>query len=103
MSGKTNLTRFGEHEKAIFNGKWKDSALADHTRSCTGNVNWGKASTISIEPHYFQRCVRESLEIKKEQELVKLLIKKMGSMLLLIHGTCLRKSVNTKYNQVFYA
>ena len=67
MSGKKNLTRFGEHEKAIFNGKWKDSALADHTRTCTGNIDWDKASTISTEPHYFQRCVREALEIQKEQ------------------------------------
>ena len=67
QSKKQNRTRVQEHQKAIFKEKWKDSALAEHTKDCTSLVNWENASTISNESHYFKRCVREALEIQKEK------------------------------------
>ena len=61
-------TRFGEHEKAIFIGNTADSALSEHSIiNCPEEVDWENASTISTEPHYFKRCVREALEIQKEK------------------------------------
>ena len=64
---KRTNTRFGEHGKAIFNGNASDSALSAHAIECPYEVDWENASTISTEPSYFKRCVREALEIQKEE------------------------------------
>ena len=64
---KKASTRFEEHKKAIFTGNAKDSALSEHAIQCPNDVDWDNASTLSTEPFYFKRCVREALEIQKEK------------------------------------
>ena len=64
---KTNFW-FREHQKAIFNGNFADSALSEHViNKCSKEIDWENASMICTEPRYFKRCVREALEIQKEE------------------------------------
>ena len=63
---KQKVSRFNEHEKAIFQGNTADSALSEHSINCTHDIDWENASTISNDTNYQQRCVREALEIQKE-------------------------------------
>ena len=30
-------------------------------------MEWEDVTTVSTEPHYFQRCIREALEIQREE------------------------------------
>ena len=62
---KRIATRNGEHEKAIFNGDVKGDALADHINRCGCHVRWDNVRTLSIEPMWFRRKVREALEIRR--------------------------------------
>ena len=64
---KRTNARLLEHEKAIFLGNIKDSALSEHSVNCPHEVDWENAATIATEPRYFRRCVREALEIQKEE------------------------------------
>ena len=67
QSGKKVCTRFGQHDKAIIRSNWNDSALSYHTKDCEFSVNWDNAFTVNTEPCYYRRCIRESLEIQKEE------------------------------------
>ena len=65
---KKGYSRFGEHEKAIYSGHTADSALSEHAiNKCSKDIDWENASMINTEPRYFKRCIREALEIQKEQ------------------------------------
>ena len=65
---KRAVTRFEEHEKAIFKGLTSDSALSEHAlKSCDKGIDWENSSTICTEPRYFKRCIREALEIQREE------------------------------------
>ena len=64
---KRILSRNKEHEKDVFLGNVKDSALAVHCSKCNGNIQWSNTRTLAIEPNYFRRCVRESLEIRRNK------------------------------------
>ena len=57
-------TRNKEHEKAIFEENVKD-ALAEHHASCDCSVETSHTRTLAVEPHYYRRKVRESLEIRR--------------------------------------
>ena len=62
---KRILSRNTEHEKAIFKGDIKNDALAEHIDKCKCSVKWDEVKTLAIETNYFQRKVRESLEIRR--------------------------------------
>ena len=57
--------RAKQHEKSVFFGNVKESALAEHKITCDSDIKWKDLKTISVEPYFAKRCVRESLEIKK--------------------------------------
>ena len=66
-TGKQTQTRGTQHEKAVFKGNYKDSALSEHTNTCQAGIDWENFVTISTEPHYYKRAVREALEIQREE------------------------------------
>ena len=57
-------TRNIEHEKAVFKGDTED-ALAEHSQGCDCHIKWEDTKTLAIEPVWFRRKVRESLEIRR--------------------------------------
>ena len=59
------MTRNKEHEKAIFNADVKADALAEHINTCGCHVKWDEVKTLSVEPVWFRRKVREALEIRR--------------------------------------
>ena len=58
-------TRNTEHEKAVFKGDIENDALAAHSQSCECDIKWENTKTLAIEPIWFRRKVRESLEIRR--------------------------------------
>ena len=60
-------TRICQHQKSVFSGNWKDSGLSEHAKSCHGQFGWNNVKTLAVEPKYFTRSIRESLEIQKFQ------------------------------------
>ena len=54
-----------EHEKAIFNGDVEGDALAEHRETCDCEIKWENVKTLSVEPVWFRRKVREALEIRR--------------------------------------
>ena len=64
-TGASVSTRVMQHQKSVFEGKWGDSGLAEHAKNCKAQINWNEVETLSIEPKFFPRAVRESLEIQK--------------------------------------
>lgn len=65
-TGATVKTRIKQHQKAVFENKKNDSALAEHADVCQGNVQWDNASILASESKFFRRSVRESLEIQRQ-------------------------------------
>ena len=58
-------SRLREHEKYTREKKWDQSAIAEHSRTCTKKVDWSKnTKTLHVESNDFQRKVREALEIQ---------------------------------------
>ena len=44
----TIKTRLNQHQKAVFENKKKDSALAEHADTCQGSIQWDNdASTLA--------------------------------------------------------
>ena len=66
-SGGTIKTRIKQHQKACFLEKSSDSDLAEHNATCDGQIQWEETKVLSREDHYFKRCIRESLEIRKQE------------------------------------
>ena len=66
-TGANIKTRINQHQKASFDGKIADSALAEHDHTCNGTINWDGIKILSREDQYYRRCIRESLEIRKEK------------------------------------
>jgi len=60
-------TRIEEHEMNVFKGNWKCSGATEHAKNCPQKFEWKEASTLSMEPNYRRRKVRESLEIRRAQ------------------------------------
>ena len=61
---RNKATRNKEHEKAVFNGNTVNDALAEHNGKCNCEIKWNEIQTIAVEPNWFRRKVRESLEIR---------------------------------------
>ena len=66
-TGANIKTRINQHQKASFDGKIADSALAEHDHTYNGAINWDDIKILSREDQYYRRCIRESLEIGKEK------------------------------------
>jgi len=67
--GETKLqvsNRIKQHQKATFLGQWEKSAIAEHSNHCHGSIEW-EPNTIKVEGLYFERKVREALEIQYHQ------------------------------------
>ena len=60
-------TRGSQHEKAVFNGNYKSSAVAEHTKTCNAGIDWENFVTIATQPNYYPRAIREALEIQREE------------------------------------
>ena len=41
-----------------------DSALAEHSVNCDKDINWEETKILSIQPKWYQRKIREALEIQ---------------------------------------
>ena len=48
----------------MFTGNWKDSGLAEHSKNCHEQIEWNNVKTLSTIPNYYERTIRESLEIR---------------------------------------
>jgi len=63
--GETKLkinTRYNQHQSYVRNGHWDNSGAAKHAEKC--EVGFEEVKTIKVENRYFDRCVREALEIQ---------------------------------------
>ena len=66
-TGKQVSTRFNQHQRAVFNGNFSNSALSEHTKTCQAGIDWENSTTLSSHSYFYERAVRESLEIQREE------------------------------------
>ena len=64
-SKKKVLTRTIDHQQDSIKGKWESSGATEHCLTCHGQFNWIHPKSIKIEPKYYERKIREALDIKK--------------------------------------
>ena len=57
-------TRIAEHKRDVFNGQWKRSGASEHAKNCSHEFEWDSATSLSREPNFFKRKIREALEIR---------------------------------------
>ena len=60
---KKVITRSIEHQQESVKGNWTSSGATEHTKECHGCFDWLHPKTLSIKNSYYDRKVRESLEI----------------------------------------
>ena len=60
---KKVITRSIEHQQESIKGNWTSSGATEHTKECHGCFDWLHPKTLSIKNRYYDRKVRESLEI----------------------------------------
>ena len=53
-----------QHQDNVINKKWDKSAIALHSHTCPGTIQWEETKTVKIEYNRFNRKVREALEIQ---------------------------------------
>ena len=58
-------TRGMQHKTDIQRGRWENSGVAAHSKICNGEIQFEKTSTEKVIYNRFDRKVRESLEIQK--------------------------------------
>ena len=67
--GETKLqvsTRIKQHQKNSFLGNTAHSGLCQHDSLCEGEIQWEEAETIKVEGRYYERKIREALEIQRQ-------------------------------------
>jgi predicted GIY-YIG superfamily endonuclease len=67
--GETKLkvsTRLKQHQKNSFLGNTAHSGLCQHDSVCEGDIQWEEAETIKVEGRYYERKIREALEIQRQ-------------------------------------
>ena len=57
------ISRSIEHQQQSTRIKWSSSGATKHTEECHGHFDWLHHKTLSIKNKYYDRKVRESLEI----------------------------------------
>ena len=60
---KKILSRSTEHQQESTKGNWSSSGATEHTKECHGYLDWLQPRTLSMNNMYYDRKVRESLEI----------------------------------------
>ena len=66
--GETEMkvsNRSMQHKTNIQRGRWENSGVAAHSKICNGEIQFEKTSTEKVIYNRFDRKVRESLEIQK--------------------------------------
>ena len=53
-----------QHTKSIRDEKWDLTGIFSHAKTCIEGFDWENVKTISVEDKWFQRKVREALEIQ---------------------------------------
>ena len=64
--GETKIqvrNRIEQHQDYVQKGQWENSGAAAHSKTCNG-IQWDPIETIHREKNYFNRKVREALEIQ---------------------------------------
>ena len=59
--------RIKEHERYVFAGNKKMSAVAEHASVCEQQFKWSEAKTVCVQPNWKRRKIREALEIRKQK------------------------------------
>ena len=62
---KRIITRTIEHQQESNKGNWNASGATEHCKICHGQFNWLHPKTLSVNSNFYERKVRESLEIDK--------------------------------------
>ena len=52
-----------EHQQESIKGNWSFSGATEHIKECHGHFDWLRFKTLSMKNRYYDRKVRESLEI----------------------------------------
>ena len=60
---KKIVSRSIEHQQESIKGNWTSSGATEHTKECHGYFDWLHRKTLSMKNRYYDRKVRESLEI----------------------------------------
>ena len=60
---KKKICRSIEHQQESIKGNWTSSGATEHTSECHGHFDWLHPKTLSMKNRYYDRKVRESLEI----------------------------------------
>ena len=64
---KRILTRVKEHQRDAFEGRWRNSGAAEHTKNCQHEFRWSETKSIAMENDKTRRKIREALEIRKHK------------------------------------
>ena len=60
---KKIISRSIEYQQESIKGNWSSSGATEHTKECYGHFDWLHLKTLSMKDCYYDRKVRESLEI----------------------------------------
>ena len=60
---KKIISRSIEHQQERIKGNWSYSGATEHTKECHGHFDWLHPKTLFMKSRYYDRKVRESLEI----------------------------------------
>ena len=60
---KKIISRSIEHQQGSIKGNWSSFGATERTKECHGNSDWLYPKTLSMKNRYYDRKVRESLEI----------------------------------------
>ena len=60
---KNIISRSIEHQQENIKGNWSSSGATEHTKEYHGHFDWLHPKTLSMKNRYYNRKVRQSLEI----------------------------------------
>ena len=60
---KKIVSRSEEHQQESIRGNWSYFGATKHTKECHGHFDWLHPKSLSMKNRYYNRKVRESLEI----------------------------------------
>ena len=60
---KKIISRSIEHQPESIKGNWTSSGATEHAKECHGYFDWLHPKTLSMKNKYYDRKVRELLEI----------------------------------------
>ena len=66
-TGETVKTRIKQHQKAVFENKKNDSALAEHADICNDTVQWDKRLFLPLKISFSGEVYVNSFEIQRQR------------------------------------